>query len=65
MKTLDNLTEKEIITRSVFSNKKEILEIQPHRVLTEAEFHRFSVRYSTIFDAGIGAEAVFTYFEKD
>ena len=64
MKTLDNVTEKETLQDLFSTTKKEIMDIVPHRVLTEAEFHRFSVRYGTIFEAGIGAEAVFNILKK-
>ena len=64
MKTLESDDEKSALQDLFSVTKKEILEIQPNRVLTEAEFHRFSVRYSTIFEAGIGGEAVYTILKN-
>lgn len=64
MKTLDSDAEKDTLQDLFSTTKKEILEIVPNRVLTEAEFHRFSIRYSTIFEAGIGGEAVYNILKK-
>jgi DNA-directed RNA polymerase subunit beta' len=66
LKTIDSSKDGEIEKlQELFSNtKKEISEIVPHRVLTELEYHRFSLRYSTIFEAGIGAEAIYTILKK-
>ncbi len=64
IKTLTNETEKDNLHELFSSTKKEIAEIIPNRVLTEIEFHRFSVRYGTIFEAGIGAEAVYNILKK-
>lgn len=64
MKTLESEDEKANLQDLFSATKKEILEITPNRVLTEAEFHRFSVRYSTIFEAGIGGEAVYTILKN-
>lgn len=64
MKTLekedDQLKLKELFTLT----KKEIQDISPNRVLTETEYHKFSLKYATLFEAGIGAEAVFQIFKN-
>ena len=44
--------------------KKEIESINPGVVLDEASFHRFSIKYSTLFEARIGAEAIFELFKQ-
>ena len=41
------------------TTKKEITDLTPNRVLSEIEYHKFSLKYSTVFEAGIGAEAVY------
>lgn len=64
MKTLENDSEKDAMQELFTNTKKEILEIVPHRVLSEIEYHRFSVRYGTIFEAGIGGEAVYEILSK-
>ncbi|HUD04279.1 MAG TPA: DNA-directed RNA polymerase subunit beta', partial [Candidatus Paceibacterota bacterium] len=39
--------------------KKEIDTIQEGAVVDEIEYHKFSMKYSTLFEAGIGAEAIY------
>ncbi|MBY0538880.1 DNA-directed RNA polymerase subunit beta' [Patescibacteria group bacterium] len=43
--------------------KADIDRIRPGVVLDEMEYHRFSVKYGTFFEAGIGAEAIYTIFK--
>ena len=43
--------------------KGDIERIAPGVVLDEIEYHRFSVKYGTFFEAGIGAEAIYTIFK--
>ncbi len=44
--------------------KGDIERIRPGVVLDELEFHRFSVKYGTFFEAGIGAEAIYQIFKS-
>ncbi len=44
--------------------KKEIQGIVQGVVLEEIQFHKFSVKYSTLFEAEIGAESIFELFKK-
>jgi len=44
--------------------KGDIDRIQPGVVLDEIEYHRFSVKYGTFFEAGIGAEAIYKIFKS-
>ncbi len=44
--------------------KGDIERIQPGVVLDEIEYHRFSVKYGTFFEAGIGAEAIYQIFKS-
>ncbi|MDP2651316.1 MAG: DNA-directed RNA polymerase subunit beta', partial [bacterium] len=46
------------------ATKRDIESITPGKVLDEVEYHRFSMKYSTIFEAGIGAEAIYNILEK-
>src|SRR5581483_966490 len=39
--------------------KKEIESVEIGRVLDEVSYHKFSLKYGPIFEAGIGAEAIF------
>ena len=51
--------------KELFSNtKKEIESLDIGRVLDEIEYHNFSVKYGSLFEAGIGAEAIFNLFKK-
>ncbi|MCR4334840.1 MAG: DNA-directed RNA polymerase subunit beta' [Patescibacteria group bacterium] len=46
--------------KELFLNaKKEIDSIQPGMVLDEAQYHKFGMKYGVIFEAGIGAEAIY------
>ncbi|MEK7129044.1 MAG: DNA-directed RNA polymerase subunit beta' [Patescibacteria group bacterium] len=44
--------------------KKEIADIQEGKVLDEITYHRFSVKYSVVFEAAIGAEAIYNIFKS-
>jgi len=44
--------------------KKEIAEIVEGRVLDETAYHKFSIKYGAVFEAGIGAEAIHDIFKK-
>jgi DNA-directed RNA polymerase subunit beta' len=51
--------------KSLMTNAKADIEgIRPGVVLDEIEYHRFSVKYGTFFEAGIGAEAVYNIFKS-
>ncbi len=41
------------------ATKKDIEGLVPGKVLNEVEYHRSSLKYPTIFEAGIGAEAIY------
>jgi len=43
--------------------KSDIEKIRPGVVLDEIDYHRFSVKYGTFFEAGIGAEAIYNIFK--
>ncbi len=51
---------KELLTAA----KEEIERIQAGQVLDEMSYHRYSMKYGALFEAGIGAEAVFEIFKK-
>ncbi|MEX0913076.1 MAG: DNA-directed RNA polymerase subunit beta' [Candidatus Paceibacterota bacterium] len=44
--------------------KKEINSVQQGTVLDENKFHKFSIKYGTLFEAKIGAESVFELFKQ-
>ncbi len=45
------------------ATKKEIEEIKPWKIFDELTYHRYSMKYGTMFEAGIGAEAIFEIFK--
>jgi len=44
--------------------KKEIESVKQGTVLDETNFHKFSVKYSTLFEAKIGAESIYELFKS-
>ena len=60
----DDAAEKDRLKELVTTARNEIDGIVIGRVLDESDYHRFSVKYSTLFEAEIGAEAVFNIFKK-
>jgi DNA-directed RNA polymerase subunit beta' len=64
LKALQNEDAKEALKTRAEEMKKEIEGITPGMVLDEATFHRFSIKYSTLFEARIGAEAIFDLFKN-
>jgi DNA-directed RNA polymerase subunit beta' len=55
---------KEAVTNLLMGAKRDIESIQEGRVLDEIEYHRFSLKFGTLFEAQIGAEAVYHLFKK-
>jgi len=64
MKTLDTEAERERLQEVYARTKKDIIDIVTGRVLSETEFNRFSLKYATVFEAGIGAEAIYNIFKE-
>ena len=46
------------------SAKKEIENIQEGAVLDEIVYHRYAIKYGTLFETGIGAEAIYDIFRS-
>jgi len=55
---------KDAVTALLLGAKRDIESLQEGRVLDEIEFHKFSFKFGTIFEAEIGAEAVYHLFKK-
>jgi len=64
IKALQNEDAKEALKERMEGMKKEIETIKTGVVLDEASFHRYSIKYSTLFEARIGAEAVYDLFKQ-
>ncbi len=58
-KALQDEKSKTALKELALATKKDIESLVPGRVLNEVEYHRSSVKYPTIFEAGIGAEAIY------
>lgn len=59
VKSANDEKTKEALKERLLTTKREIEAIQEGRVIDEVEYHAFSMRYGTLFEAGIGAEAVY------
>lgn len=64
VKSLNDEKSKEAVKEMLLNAKKEIEGIQEGRVLDEVEYHNFSIKYGTLFEAGIGAEAIYKIFKN-
>ncbi len=64
LKTLANEEAREALKLRMDEVKKEIDGIQLGAVLDEMSFHKFSIKYSTLFEARIGAEAIYDLFKN-
>lgn len=51
---------KELLTKA----KGEIGNLEEGDILDEATYHKYSVKYGTAFEAGIGAESIYEIFKK-
>jgi len=63
-KALQDEKSKTALKELAQATKKDIESIVVGRVLDEVEYHKFSVKYPTIFEAGIGAEAIYDILKK-
>ncbi|MFA5831166.1 MAG: DNA-directed RNA polymerase subunit beta' [Candidatus Paceibacterota bacterium] len=55
---------KEKVKEMFMSAKKELDNLNEGVVLDEAQYHKYSVKYGSAFEAGIGAEAIYDIFKK-
>ena len=61
-KAIQNEKEKDALKEKMTITKTEIEGVVIGKVLDELEYHRFSVRYGGLFEARIGAEAIYDIF---
>jgi len=64
LKTLIDENEQEKFKTLYQKTRNEITNIRVHKVLNEIEYNSFSMKYSTLFEAGIGAESVHHIFKS-
>ena len=64
IKSLQDEKTKEKLKEMLLGAKRDIDSIQEGRVLDEVEYYNFGMKYGTMFEASIGAEAIFNIFKK-
>jgi DNA-directed RNA polymerase subunit beta' len=64
VKSLQDEKTKEAVKEMLLTAKREIESIQEGRVLDEVEYYNYGMKYGTMFEASIGAEAIFNLFKK-
>src|SRR3989344_1701490 len=64
VKTLQDEKTKEHVKEMYQNAKKEIESIVEGKVLDEVEYYNFSMKYATLFEACIGAEAIYNILKK-
>ncbi len=55
---------KEALKELLINARKEIESLVPGFVMDEIQFHKYSMKYGSLFEAGIGAEAIFEILKK-
>jgi len=63
-KTANDDKTKDALKDLLVTTKKEIEGIQAGRVFDEIEYHKFSLKYGSLFSAKIGAEAIYDILSK-
>lgn len=64
IKTLQDEKSKTALKELALATKRDIESIVPGKVLNEIEYHRSIVKYPTIFEAEIGAEAIYNILKN-
>jgi DNA-directed RNA polymerase subunit beta' len=64
LKELNSELARDELKSRMDDTKRDIENIVEGSILDEMHYHKFSMRYSTLFDAEIGAEAIFKLFRK-
>jgi len=64
IKSLQDEKTKEAVKEMLLTAKREIESIQEGKVLDEVEYYNFGMKYGTMFEASIGAEAIYDIFKK-
>lgn len=63
IKTLTTDQDKEKLKNQLLEAKKQLDSLIKWKVLDEVTYHRLSLKYGTVFEAGIGAEAIYAIFK--
>ncbi|MEK7552586.1 MAG: DNA-directed RNA polymerase subunit beta', partial [Patescibacteria group bacterium] len=59
VKNLQDERSREALKESLLEVKRQLNRLAAGQVLDEVSYHRFSLKYGSVFEAGIGAEAVY------
>ncbi len=59
IKSIQDEKTKDALKNLLLETKKEIEAIQAGKVIDEVVYHKYSMKYGTLFDASIGAEAIY------
>ena len=62
LKTLKDEKTQEKLKELFTEAKKEVQSLEKGRVIDEVTYHKYSLKYGTVFEAGIGAEAIYNIF---
>ncbi|MFT6829720.1 MAG: DNA-directed RNA polymerase subunit beta', partial [Candidatus Paceibacteria bacterium] len=63
-KTFETEEDKQKLKDLFDATKKQIQEITLHKIISEDEYNIYSLKFGSIFEAGIGAEAIFYIFKN-
>lgn len=63
IKTVTDEKTKDTVRELLVNTKNEIESLKVGRVLDEVKYHKFSIKYGTVFEASIGAEAIHNIFK--
>ena len=63
LKTIQDEKTQEKLKELFTETKKEVQSLEKGRVIDEITYHKFSLKYSTVFEANIGAEAIYKIFQ--
>jgi DNA-directed RNA polymerase subunit beta' len=64
VKSLQDEKSKEALKELLLGAKRDLESIAVGKVLDEVHYHTYSMKYSTLFEAGIGAEAIYNILKK-
>lgn len=64
IKTLESDEDKQKLKDLFSKTQKDIQELVPFRVISEDEYNLFSLKFGSVFEAGIGAEAIHHIFKN-
>ncbi len=64
LKQLDNDEDKTKLKELFEKTQNDIKELKPHRVISEDEYNLYSLKFGAVFEAGIGAEAIYKIFSE-